>query len=75
MLALVKYLTAWIAENYEALAQSEWYSDCFDGEKMDDIEPEFFITTYLVPLIQSNIKFDFGADIDALRLLMPEELN
>lgn len=54
-----EYLYRWIQENYETLCDSEWYEGCFDGETMESIEVDFFIRTYLIPLVESNIQYDF----------------
>ena len=62
------YLYKWIQENYEVLAQSEWYEENFDGEEMEDIEVDFFINTYLIPLIESNISYDFGVEFEGRTL-------
>lgn len=64
-----KYLYKWIEQNYESICTSEWYDDNFDGEIMDDIETGWFIDTYLVQLIESNILYDFGVQIDAREIL------
>lgn len=62
------YIQSWIDKHYEDLATSEWYDENFNGEEREDIDPEFFIKTYLVPLIESNVSYDFGARIDAAKL-------
>ena len=58
----MNYLKKWIDAHYEALATSEWYDDNFDAEELgtDTITPEFFIQTYIIPTIRSNIEYDFG---------------
>lgn len=70
-----QYLRQWIDANYESLCGTEWYEENFDGETMEDIETDFFIETYLIPLIESNISWDFGRTIDASALLSDTEIK
>ena len=65
----VGYLYKWIQAHYDEICQSEWYEECFDGDKMDDIETWFFIESYIMPLIKSNIQYDFGVDFDVYELI------
>ncbi len=67
-----KYLCGWLQENSEVLAQSEWYDECFNGDELDDIEAWFFIKNYIMPIIQSNIQYDFGVEFDVYELINVE---
>lgn len=63
------YLCKWLSKNEERIAQTEWYEQCFDGEELESVEAWFFIKEYIMPLIGSNIQYDFGVDFDPYELI------
>ena len=66
-----EYLAKWLKEHSEELRNSEWYennSDLLDESDFGN-NVDYFIKEYLVPLIESNVSFDFeNIEIDAKAL-------
>lgn len=65
----MNYLGEWIKENAKAIENSE-YADILDSQNPD--VSEVFIEQYLIPLITSNVYYDFGCEIDADKLIKNE---
>lgn len=60
--ATTTYLNAWLKKNHKKIIDSDWFVENEFNE--NELSPELFMEFYIVPLIESNIEYDFNTNIN-----------
>ena len=62
------YLSTWFENHKEHIINSDWAHQTFP-HNYENITKEIFLEYYLIPLIESNIEYDFNEIIDAAKVI------